>query len=109
MSGIAYSPLQAIAGALPSVPQGKLFLNPPKEIIMPVKITAKQSVHLTASPKITLEQINKAVATAVGLAGCTGCGLLGIDLHFYGGDPVFEKFRTEGIAGAVLRNGPQVM
>ena len=74
---------------------------------MPVKISPKQSVHLTASPKITLEQINKAVATAVGIAGCTGCGLLGIDLHFYGGDPIYEKFKTDGIAGAIVRGGPQ--
>ena len=74
---------------------------------MAIKLSAvKQSIHLMASPKITLDQINKAVAQAVNLSGCTGCGLLGIDLHFHGGDPVFEKFRVDGIEGAIINAGP---
>jgi hypothetical protein len=74
---------------------------------MTIKLSAqKQTVHLVASPKVTLDQLNKAIAKAVGIAGCTGCGLLGIDLHFHGGDPVFEQFRVDGIEGAIVNAGP---
>ena len=50
-------------------------------------------------------QLLKAVAKAVGSFGCPGCGLLGYDLHFHGGDPVFEQFRVDGIEGVDISTG----
>jgi hypothetical protein len=87
--------------------RANLLIHLSKETIMPIKLTPKQSVHLVAGQKITLDQINKAVERAIGIGGCLSCGLLGIDLHFYGPDPIAEKFNTDGIAGVVIRNGPQ--
>ncbi len=74
---------------------------------MPIKVTPKQSIHLVTGPQITLDQLQKSVAQAVGISGCLGCGLLGIDLHFYGGDPAIDKLRIDGIGGAIIRTGAQ--
>jgi hypothetical protein len=107
MSNCACSLSWFTGGAKPDKSRKARFNQLPTEIIMPIKIAPKQSVHLVASSQITLDQLNKAVAQAVGIAGCRGCGLLGIDLHFHGGDPIFEKFRVEGIDSAIVRAGPQ--
>jgi hypothetical protein len=44
-------------------------------------------VHVRVSGNITLENLNRIVAQVGGLAGCTHCGILGIDL-ILSGDPV---------------------
>jgi len=50
-------------------------------------------------PNITREQLHTMVDRIIGLSGCTGCGLLGFDVHILGGDlRVFEQFRDlEGV------------
>ncbi len=45
------------------------------------------SIHIRVGEKVTLENLNAVVAQVAGLAGCTHCGLLGIDLRLTG-DPV---------------------
>ena len=44
-------------------------------------------VRVRVSGSVTLENLNKIVAQVGGMAGCTHCGLLGVDL-ILSGDPV---------------------
>jgi hypothetical protein len=49
------------------------------EVIVTVKLSAqKHSVHLVLNPKVTPDQLNKVLAQTAGIAGCTGCGFLGM-------------------------------
>jgi hypothetical protein len=59
------------------------------------------SVSIRCERGVKLESIQRAVALAVGRVGCTGCGLLGVDLRIGGGDPEpFGNFNVPGINGA---------
>ncbi len=66
------------------------------------KATPKAVLHLTASPKVTLEDLKLVLERAVGIGGCLTCGLLGIDLHFHGGDPILEKLHVPNIGGVSI-------
>lgn len=52
---------------------------------MATPLRGRISIHM--GEKVTLENLNAVVAQIAGMAGCTHCGLLGIDLRLTG-DPV---------------------
>lgn len=56
------------------------------------------SVHIRVSGNITLENLNRIVAQVGGLAGCTHCGLGGIDLRL-SGDPVESQQTLSKLQG----------
>ncbi len=45
------------------------------------------SINIRVAENVTLDHLNALVAHIAGLAGCTHCGLMGIDLRLTG-DPV---------------------
>ena len=52
---------------------------------MATPLRGRINIHM--GEKVTLENLNAVVAQIAGMAGCTHCGLLGIDLRLTG-DPV---------------------
>lgn len=62
----------------------------------------RKVVKVVVGPDVQLDSLNKAIERAVGLAGCRGCGLNGIDLQFLGGDPAYDQFRgIQGVQGVI--------
>ncbi len=51
------------------------------------KLASARTIQVHVSEDIKLESLQQVVAHITHLAGCTGCGLLGVDLHITG-DPV---------------------
>ncbi|MFT2019983.1 hypothetical protein ACMA1D_29730 [Streptomyces sp. 796.1] len=73
---------------------------------------AARNVTITFKPDTGLDVIHKAVEDLVRKlepGGCTGCGLLGIDLILRSGDPevhngLNELLRDEGVIGVDVRH-----
>lgn len=65
-------------------------------------IPQKSTVQVTVQQGIGLEDLQAMIGRIVTLSGCTGCGLLGFDLHILGGDPeLFKSLRPiEGVQSA---------
>ena len=62
--------------------------------------TAPTRIHINVNPKVTLDTLNTLMARISGMAGCTHCGLLGIDLRLTG-DPVeAPQFQMPGVTFA---------
>jgi hypothetical protein len=52
---------------------------------------------------VKLETLHQALDNIVRLTGCLGCGLVGIDVNFRGGDPDLANVRTlPGVTGATF-------
>ncbi len=60
-------------------------------------------VTISVSDSVKVETLHAAVDNIVKLTGCLGCGLVGIDLTFRGGDPDLGNIRNlPGVNGATF-------
>ena len=61
---------------------------------------ATTKIHINVNEKVTLDTLNNLMARIAGMAGCTHCGLLGVDIRLTG-DPVEAKqFQMPGVTSA---------
>jgi len=59
-------------------------------------------VQLQFRPDVSKEEIHAAIDSVLGRYGCLTCGLRGIDLQLYGGDPATsEMAKLKGVTGVV--------
>ena len=59
-------------------------------------------VHLQFRPEVSKDEIHAAIDSVLGRYGCPTCGLRGIDLQLYGGDPATsEMAKLKGVTGVV--------
>jgi hypothetical protein len=59
-------------------------------------------VQLQFRPEVTKEEVHSAIDSVLGRYGCPTCGLRGIDVQLYGGDPeVGEMAKLKGVTGVV--------
>ena len=52
------------------------------------------TITINVSQEVKLETLHTVIDRIAHATGCLACGLLGIDLHFRGGDPDFLNVRT---------------
>jgi anaerobic selenocysteine-containing dehydrogenase len=57
-------------------------------------------VEATAEPQGEGGRVHEAIRTSLGIFGCPGCGLLGVDLHIGGGDPEPLNVKNGGLTNA---------
>ena len=79
--------------------------------ILPVEATAEPqgeggrahkpgTISLRFTRGVKIEQVHEAIRTSLGIFGCPGCGLLGVDLHIGGGDPEPLNVKNGGLTNA---------
>lgn len=60
-------------------------------------------VRVQFKAKVDKKSVIKTIEDIMTLSGCTGCGLLGLDLFLHGGDPAINQIsQLPGVAGVVV-------
>lgn len=57
-------------------------------------ISRNGTVTVNVAESVKLEALQTALANIAKLTGCLGCGLVGIDVNFRGGDPDLNGVRS---------------
>jgi hypothetical protein len=66
-------------------------------------ISRSGTVTVNVAETVKLDTLHAAIDNIAKLTGCLGCGLVGIDLTFRGGDPDFGNVRTlPGVTGVTF-------
>ncbi len=60
------------------------------------------TLTVSLAHNVTSEQLHQALDRILNFAGCTHCGLQGIDLRLAVGDPAPDQLKGAGVAGAVF-------
>jgi hypothetical protein len=63
------------------------------------------TIRVRVAQNVSLENLHGLLKRIVGIAGCTGCGLLGVDLHLTG-DPVELQELTKVPGVQAVEYGP---
>lgn len=60
-------------------------------------LVSDSMIQIRVQPEITREDIHAVIDRILSLTGCRTCGLVGVDVQFFGGDPAYLLSNLPGV------------